>query len=134
MLGRVFDFDEFGEDLGLDGPVAGFPSCAGLRAHQEVADIGEGGSALGSDAVGGESLEEFAEDVVDVDLGDEVAGGTCEFFDEIVFAVKSAAMDGGVVEAEAVVFWMGGHGAEFAVGEFEVAKVVGIVRSFCHSG
>ena len=43
-------------------------------------------------------------------------------------------MDGGVVEAEAVVFGVGGHSAEFAVGEFEVAKVVGIVRSFCHSG
>ena len=29
---------------------------------------------------------------------------------------------------------VGGHGAEFAVGEFKVAKVVGSVWSFCHSG
>ena len=128
----VFDFDEFGEDLGFDGPVAGFPSGAGLRAHQEVADISEGGSALGSDAVGGESLEEFAEDVIDIDLGDEIAGGAGEFFDEIVFAVKRAAVDGGVVEAEAFMAGMGGHGAEFAVGEFKSAKVVGCVWSFCH--
>ena len=132
-LARIFDGDEFGEDLGLDGPVAGFSSCAMLGLHKEVADISEGGSALGRDAVGGEGLEEFAEDVIDIDLGDEIAGGACEFFDEIVFAVKGAAVDGGVVEAEAVVFWMSGHGAEFAVGEFKVAEVIGIVRSFCHS-
>jgi hypothetical protein len=29
---------------------------------------------------------------------------------------------------------MGGHGAEFAVGEFKGAEVVGSVWSFCHSG
>jgi len=67
--------------------------------------------------------------VVDIDLGDEIAGGAGEFFEEIVFAMKGAAVDGGVVEAEAVVVWVGGHGAEFAVGEFEVAKVVGCVWS-----
>jgi len=97
-----------------------------------MADIGEGGGALGGDAIGGEGLEEFAEDVIDINLSDEVAGGAGEFFDEIVFAVKSAAMDGGMVEAEAVVVWVGGHGAEFAVGEFKVTKVVGRVWSFCH--
>ena len=55
-----------------------------------------------------------------------------EFFDEIVFAVKGAAVDGGVVEAEAFVAGMGRHGAESAVGEFKGAKVVGCVWSFCH--
>ena len=99
-----------------------------------MADIGESGGALGRDAVGGEGLKEFAEDVVDIDLGDEIACGAGEFFDEIVFAVKGAAMDGGVVEAEAVVIGVGGHGAEFAVGEFEVAKVVGCVWSFVAHG
>ena len=43
-------------------------------------------------------------------------------------------MDGGVAEAEAVVIGMGGHSAEFVVGEFEGAEVVGCVWSFCHSG
>ncbi len=105
-----------------------------LGLHQEVTDIGEGGGALGRDTIGGEGLEEFAEDVIDINLGDEIAGGAGEFFDEIVFAVKGAAVDGGVVEAEAVVLGVGGHGAEFAVGEFEGAKVVGSVWSFCHRG
>jgi len=134
MLRRIFNGDELREDLGFDGPVAGFPSCAMLGLHQEVADIGEGGGALGRDAIGGEGLEEFAEDMIDINLGDEIAGGAGEFFDEIVFAMKGAAVDGGVVEAEAVVIWMGGHGAEFAVGEFKGAEVVGCVWSFCHSG
>lgn len=100
-----------------------------LGLHQEVADIGEGGGAFGRDGIGGEGLEELAEDVVDINLGDEIAGGACELLEEIVFAVKGAAVDGGVVEAEAVVVWMGGHGAEFAVGEFKVAKVVRCVWS-----
>jgi hypothetical protein len=127
MLGRIFDGDELGEDLGFGGPVVGFVSCAILGSHQEMADIGESGGALGRDAVGGEGLEEFAEYVIDINLGDEIAGGAGEFFDEIVFAVKGSAMDGGVVEAEAFVTGMGGHGAEFAVGEFKGAKVVGNV-------
>jgi len=57
MLGRIFDGDELGEDLGLDGPVAGFPSCTGLGSQQEMADVGEGGGAPGRNAIGGEGLE-----------------------------------------------------------------------------
>jgi hypothetical protein len=134
MLGRIFDGDELGENLGLDGPVAGFPSCARLGLHQEVADIGEGGGTFGRDAIGGEGLEEFAEDVIDINLGDEIAGWAGEFLEEIVFAVKGATVDGGVVEAEAFVFGVGGHGAEFAVGEFKGAKVVGCVWSLVAHG
>ena len=67
--------------------------------------------------------------MIDINLGDEIAGGAGEFLDEIVFAVKGAAVDGGVVEAKAVVIGVGGHGAEFAVGEFKGAKVVGCVWS-----
>ena len=134
MLRRIFDGDELGEDLGLDGPVAGFPSGTRLGSQQEMADIGEGGGAPGRNAIGGEGLEEFAEDVIDINLGDEIAGGAGEFFDEIVFAVKGAAVDGGVVEAEAVVIGVGGHGAELAVGEFKGAKVVGCVWSLIAHG
>jgi hypothetical protein len=105
-----------------------------LGSQQEVADIGEGRGAARRDAVGGEGLEEFAEDVIDINLGDEIAGGAGEFFEEIVFAVKGAAMDGSVVKAEAVVFGVGGHGAEFAVGESKRAEVVGCVWSLVAHG
>ena len=100
-----------------------------LGLHQEVADIREGGGTLGRDAVGGEGLEELAEDVIDIDLGDEIAGGAGEFFDEIVFAVKGAAVDGGVVEAESIVPGMGGQGAVMSVGKLKAAKGVGWVDS-----
>jgi hypothetical protein len=127
--GRIFDFDEAAEDVGIDFPAVGLAFGALLGLQQEMADIGEGGGAAGRNTVGGQGLEELAEDVVDVDLGDEISGGAGKLFDEIVFAMEGAAMDGGVVEAEALVVWMGGHGAEFAVGEFKVAKVVGCVWS-----
>jgi hypothetical protein len=127
--GRVFDFDEAAEDVGIDFPAVGLAFGAPLGLQQEVADIGESGGAAGRNTVGGEGLEEFAKDVIDINLGDEIAGGAGELFDEIVFAVEGAAVDGGVVEAEAIVVWVGGHGAEFAVGEFKVAKVVGCVWS-----
>ena len=43
-------------------------------------------------------------------------------------------MDGGVAEAGAFVTWVGGHGAEFAVGEFKVAEAVGCVWSSVAQG
>jgi hypothetical protein len=46
-----------------------------LRLGDEESDVGEGGGATRSDALGGERFEECAENVVDVELGHEVAGG-----------------------------------------------------------
>jgi len=88
MLRRIFDGDEPGEDFGLGGPVVGFVSGTILGSQEEMADVGEGGGAARRDAIGGESLEEFAEDMVDIDLGDEIAGGAGEFFDEVLFASR----------------------------------------------
>jgi hypothetical protein len=127
--GGIFDFDEAAKDVGIDFPAVGFAFGAPLVLQQEVADIGESGGAAGRNTVGSQGLEELAEDMVDVNLGDEIAGRAGEFLDEIVFAMEGAAMDGGVVEAEAVVVLVCGHGAEFAVGEFKGAKVVGCVWS-----
>ena len=117
------------EELGLGGPVVGLESGSVLGLQEEMADVGEGGGALGRDAVGGEGLEELAEDVVDVDLGDEIAGGAREIVAEVVFTVEGAAVDGGVVEAKSVVFGMRGHAAAFGVGEGKGAEVVGGVWS-----
>jgi len=117
------------EELGLGGPVVGLESGSVLGLQEEMADVGEGGGALGRDAVGGEGLEELAEDVVDIDLGDEIACGAGEVVAEIVFAVGGAAVDGGVVEAKSVVLGMRRHAAAFSVGEGKGAEVVGGVRS-----
>lgn len=122
---RELDVGDFLEEFGFAGPVVGLESGAMLRLEEKMADVGEGGGAAGGDAVGGKGLEEFAEDVIDVDLGDEIAGWAGEFAAEIVFAVEGAAVDGGVVEAKSVVLGMRGHAAAFAVGEGKGAEVVG---------
>ena len=133
---REFDVGDFWDVFGFKtGPVFGFASGATLGLHKEMTDVGEGGGAAGRDAVGGEGVEEFYQDVVEIDLGDEIAGGAGEFVAQIVFAAVGAAVDGGVVEAESVVFGMRGHAAAFAVGEGKGAEVVGGVRSsIAHAG
>jgi hypothetical protein len=108
----------------VDVPFAGFTGGAFLRLHEQVADVGEGGGTARGDAIGGESFKEFAEDVVDIDLSDEIAGGAGEFSKEIVFPMEGAAMDGAMVEAESIVTGMSGHAAAFAVGELKSAEVV----------
>lgn len=91
---------------------------------QEAADIGESACATGRDAVGGESGEEFAEDVVDIDLSDEIAGGAGELGGEIVFALRGfGVLLASVRNAETAVFRAGGETAESAVGEFLGAEV-----------
>ena len=112
-----------GDDLRFRVPVGGFKSGAVLGLQEQMADISERGGAAGRDAVGSEGFKEFAEDVVDIDLGDEIAGGTGEFFEEIVLAVLGAAVGGAVVAAESLVVGMRRHGTAFAVGEFEICKV-----------
>ena len=81
----------------------------------------------GRDAVGGESAEEFAEEVVDVDLGDEIAGGAGELGREIVLALLEFAA--GVREAEAVVLGMSGEAAAASIGELKLAKVENVGKS-----
>ena len=104
-----------------------------LGLQKEVADVSEGGGAFGGDAVGGEGLEELAKDVVDIDLGDEIAGGASKLVAEIVFTMEGTAVDSGVVEAKSVVLGMRGHAAAFAVGEGEGAEVVrGVGSSIAH--
>ena len=63
--------------------------------------------------------------MVDVDLGDEVTGGTGKLGGEVVLAGlgRGAASVG---EAEAIVLGVGGEGAHAAIGEGKLAKVEGI--------
>ena len=129
LVGGIFDGGELGDDLGFRVPVGGFKSGAVLGLQEQMADISERGGAARRDAVGGEGFKEFAEDVVDIDLGDEITGGTGKLFEEIVFAMLGAAVGGAVIAAESLVVWMRRHGTAFAVGELKSAKSVEWVRS-----
>ena len=95
-----------------------------LRLRELAGDVGKGAGAASGDAIGGEGFKELAEDVVDVDLGGEIAARTGEFFGEVVFAlgwfiVEKASMR----KAEAVVFGVSREAAEAPIGEFEFAEV-----------
>jgi hypothetical protein len=102
--------------------VGGFFFGALLRLGKEAADVGKSTGTAWSDTVGGESHKEFAENVVDINLGDEIAGGESESGGEIVFAwfgFGAAAVD----EAKSVMLGMSGEAAEAAIGEFKLAKI-----------
>jgi len=71
----IFDFGQAAEDVDVDFPLSGFLLSPFLGLDQQVGDVGKGGGSARRDTVGGEGVEEFAEDVVDVDLSDEIAGG-----------------------------------------------------------
>jgi len=106
-----------------------------LGAHEEIGDVGEAGGAPGRNALGGECVEEIAEDVVDVDLGDEVASGTGKFGGEIVLAwLGLGGDDAGVREAESVVLGVGGEAAHATIGKFKLAKVEDISWSRVRHG
>jgi len=57
-----------------------------LRLEEIETDISEGGGAFCGNTIGGEGLKEVAQDVVDVNLSEEIAGGRGEFFGEIGLA------------------------------------------------
>jgi len=120
--GGEFDVGDFLEELGLHFPIADFLARALLRLCEKIADVGEGGGALGRHAVGGEGVEELAEDVIDVNLGDESAAGAAEFVGEVVFALGGAAVDGAVTAAETFVGGDAGHGAAASIGVLELAE------------
>jgi hypothetical protein len=136
VIGVVFGVFEF-EQCFIGGKVQKPPSglilSAFLGLHEEETDVGKAGGAAGRDAVGGEGGEEIAEDVVDVDLGDEIAGGAGELGGEIVLALLDAGA-AGVGEAEAVVLGVGGEAAHASIGEFELAKVEDIGWSCVRHG
>jgi hypothetical protein len=121
----ILEFDKLPHGGCINLPAGSFSFCGLLGLREKAADVSEGAGAAGRDAVGGESGEEPSEDVVDIDLGDEVAGGRGELGGEIVLAglgIGAAT----VSEAEAVMLGMRGEAAHASIGEGEFAKVEGV--------
>ena len=58
-----------------------------LRLRPLAGDVGERAGAARGDTVGSERVKEFAKNVVNVELGGEIAAGTGEFRSEVVFAL-----------------------------------------------
>jgi hypothetical protein len=112
------------------GPAGSFAFGTLLGTEEKIGDVGEAGSAFVGDAIGGEGVKEFAEDVVDVDLGDVIVGEAADFAGKILFAGFLFKGHGaGVIEAETVVFRVGGKAAHASIGEGELTEVEGVGRS-----
>ena len=127
----IFEFQEFAEGGVVDFRRSGLVLGARLILHQESSDVREGSGATRGDAVAGERFKEFAEDMVDVDVGDVIAGETGEFGGKVGLwrGWRGAVSVTKMGEAQALSFGMGGKGATAAIGELELAKG-GIGRSF----
>jgi len=120
----ILQLEQFLIGRKIEIPAASFVLGTFLRLQEEEGNVSQAGGAAGRDTVGGEGGEEIAENVVDVDLGDEIAGGAGELGGEIVVARRWLEGSGaGMGKAKAVVLGMGGQSAEASIGEFKLAKV-----------
>ena len=86
------------------------------RLEHELGDIGEGGGFAWGDSALGESLENFAENVVDVETGVEVAGERRELGGEL-FGFKKLLFFAGVEDAKSRMAWLTEHTTATSIGE-----------------
>lgn len=124
---RILEPEELFEVGKIYLPAAGFVFGALLGLSDETGDVGEGSGAAIRDPIGGEGVKKLAEDVVDVNLGDVIAGRTAEVGGKVGFDGGLGFGFGGDVaevgEAEAVAFGMGREAAEASIGEFVLAEI-----------
>lgn len=118
----IFEFHNSAEERVVDWPATGFVLGALLTLHKQRGDVGQGSGATRGDAIGGEGVKGLAEDVVDVDVGDEIACGAGEFGGEVGLWRGSAMGVAKVGEAKAVAFGMGREGAAAAIGKLELTQ------------
>jgi hypothetical protein len=120
----IFELQEFSEDFVVDFPATGFVLGAGLSAHEKRGDVGQGSGATLRDAVGGDRFKELAEDMVDVDVGDVIAGETGEFGGEVGLCgwLGSAMAVAKMGEAKTVAIRIGGKGTVAAISKLELTQ------------
>ena len=109
----------------VGGPAdVGFDEGHGLE--RELDDVGEGGGFAGGDSAVGEGLEDFAEDVVDVEAGIEIAGERREFCCEF-FGLEDLLFFASVEDAESGMPGLAEHAALASIVEgAETAGVAGL--------
>ncbi len=104
----------------------------GYRLEQELAEIAKRGSGLVRDAFLGEGGEDFAEDVVYVGDGVELAGKGSELGGELV-RFEKLLLFAGVMNAERGMVLFAKHAAGAAIGELATTLVgVGIGGVWLH--
>ena len=93
----------------------------GEAGEQDLAEVGEGGGFAEGDAVLGYGGEEFAEDVVDVGGGEEVALERGGDLGAQALGLEELELFAGVEDAEGEMGRSAKHAAAAAVGELELA-------------
>jgi hypothetical protein len=93
-----------------------------LAVEEKLSEISEVFGAAGGDAAVGYEIEEFAEDVVDVGGGAELAGDGFEFLADF-FLGEELLLFAGVDETEGWVGLVTEHAALASVGERELAEL-----------
>ena len=93
-----------------------FAFDAGDRLEEELAEVAKSVGGLMRDALSGESGEDFAEDVVDVGDGVELAGKGSELGGELV-GFEKLLFFAGVEEAESRMALFAEHATAAAIGE-----------------
>jgi hypothetical protein len=93
----------------------------GDRSEQSFAEVGEVGGFAEGDAVLGDGDEEFAEDVVDVGGGEEIAVEGCGDFFAEALGLDALELLAGMEGAEGRMGWAAEHAAAAVVGKLELA-------------
>lgn len=101
----------------------GFGLYGGYGMEEQLADIGENGGVAGRDTVLGEGGEDFAEDVIDVGGGVEMAGERGGQFGAETARFDDLHLFAGVEGAETAGTEMDQHAATAAIGKGKAAEI-----------
>jgi hypothetical protein len=104
----------------------------GERVEHEGAKVAEGGGVALGNTILGQGGEDFAEDVVDVGGGEEIAGEGGGHFGAKSMGFQELLLGVAVEETEGRVGVVAKHAAAAAVGEGELAESGGVGTRFGH--
>lgn len=94
----------------------------GQALEKKLRDVGEGDGVAVGDAVFRNQIEQFAEDVIDVAGGFEIAGERNEAAGGLI-GPQEFVFAAGVEDAESGVLFRAGHAAGASVGKRELAQI-----------
>jgi len=102
--------------FGIVGGPAYFVFDIGHRLKHELGDVGEGGGFARGDSALREGLKHFAEDVIDVETGIEIAGERSKVGGEL-FSFKELLFFAGMEDAKSRMAGLAEHAATASIGE-----------------
>ena len=121
--------DYFAVGVGVVGGAIDFALDLGHGLEKELAEVAKGVGGTRGDLLVGEGVEDFAEDVINVEGGDVFAGERGEFSGQL-FGFEKLLLFASVEGAKRIVAGGAEHAAAAAVGELIDAAVFGCLGCF----